>query len=313
MKRRLLLDVSGPEAGSLETPPSTPSGAVRTGVNQRHSFGTTSPLSLDPPIYSPRSVEDEEISKELSIRSDPGPSWFHQDANVSGVRKLRRIKRRLFLETLAADNVNINAKGSNHPNIATRSVSEPSAVTGTPMKTVSFAEHGATHANTVSPVPSPRLSLRRMKRRLFLDHLESSDLDIGKIAIASDDHGEILQKASSSSLDQPLFVDSSDPSPFLMLDSWTDKVENERSLQDPPKLRLKSSFPTFPDISKRKREDKDPQEKTLDGLSSKLELLSLNQAMNYRPKESKTAFMGSSNNERSMMPRAESSNAAIYI
>ena len=71
MKRRLLLGVSSYPPG-LETPPSTPtSKAVRTVVNPNNRLGNSlyeSPsLSLEAP-FTPRSEDDDNISKDLSIQ-----------------------------------------------------------------------------------------------------------------------------------------------------------------------------------------------------------------------------------------------------
>jgi len=154
------------------------------------------------------------------------------------------MKRRLFLEQMASDT-------AVPPKVATPSVSGSAAMS--PMKDDVKANgiHRQLQAaadviandgdDTTSPLPSPRLSstsLRRIKRRLFLDKLECSDLETASRMVIDNDC-EIHQKASSSSMDnKATFMDGGDFPMHLMLSSWSDKVEHDRTLQGPPKLRL---------------------------------------------------------------------------
>jgi len=129
-----------------------------------------------------------------------------------------------------------------------------------------------------------------------------------------DDNLVVRKKASPFSLDRAGFMDVGNESPFVKINSWSEKVEHDRALKEPPQLRVQvsypPSFPTFPDLNKQKRlREREPQEKAFDGLSSKLETLSLKEAMKYNQKETKTAFMVT---ER-MTSKAEPSNTAIYI
>ncbi|CAJ1933083.1 unnamed protein product [Cylindrotheca closterium] len=239
MKRRLLLGSSYP---GLETPPATTARAVRTSVNERHRSTMKELSSLEPPV-SPRSEDSEGISKDLSTRSDPGP-----DAVLirDGVRKLRKMKRRLFLEQLACDT-------AASQNVATRCLSGPAAIS--PMKNDMFADgiHRqlqvvtdimANAMETNSELSSPNLSstsLRRIKRRLFLNHLDCSDLENSSRMLIDDD-SEIHQKAGSSSLDEAkAFINGGD-----MLSSWSDKVEHDRTLRGLPP---KKAVPFIPSIS----------------------------------------------------------------
>ncbi|KAL3941200.1 MAG: hypothetical protein SGBAC_004407 [Bacillariaceae sp.] len=276
---------------------------------------------------SPRSDDDEDISKDLSIRSDPGQrSLIIRESNVTGVRKLRRMKRRLFLGQLASDTT------MPPPNVATRSRSGPAAIS--PMKTDLFATDGIHEqlqaardimmndgGGAISPLPSPRVqatSLRRMKRRLFLDALEGSDRDNScSNRMLIDEDSAIHQRASPSAIDPATSMDAGNGPPHVMFSSWSYKVEHDRTLRDPPQLRARISYPPPSDANdtdtrKWPKPGKNPQGSTLDNLSSKLGLVSFNNdSMNYSHQDQKTA-MGALH-KRMMSDSSEASNQAIFI
>jgi hypothetical protein len=182
-----------------------------------------------------------------------------KNGSVTGIRKLRRIKRRLLLEQTSV---------ASSPSTPITHHRQPSAKSYVTM----YADGGFTEDSrargSLDPVISARM-LHRIKRRLFLNSLDlpTSVASIGLNAGAATSWAACLDCASDndSAMLRPSKhrkMENEKLPPHLWLQSWSDKVEAKRG----------SSPQSFSLQARPKSKDQEVQDKDIE---SKLSCLSL--------------------------------------
>jgi hypothetical protein len=221
-------------------------------------------------------MRDEETQTELltqmRLSSLDAPPAVHsvateeKNGSVTGIRKLRRIKRRLLLEqTLVPSSLSTPITHHRQP---------PANSDGTISADGRFMEASGAR-RSLDPVISARM-LHQIKRRLFLNslNLPTSGASIGLNAGAATSWAACLDCASDSdsTMLRPdkhqkiVSQENEELPPHLWLKSWSDKVEAQRG--SPPQS---FSLQARPKSKDQKVQDKD--------IESKLSSLSLTDNM----------------------------------